>query len=126
MFENIIQSAMVGAVRDIATAGLNLVQRRIELAAAELQEEKKRTFELLLGAAALAALGSITLALLTITLVVAFWETARVQVLCGLTATFVSATFWLYCRVKKAFVMKVPFSKTVHQLKQDQEALANR
>lgn len=116
-------SALIDGARRILDGGLGAVQRRAELLALEVREQKLRVFQLLVAAAALGALAAVTLALLTVTLAVAFWDTARVEVLGGLSALYLGATLLLYRKMSRALREEKPFGGTLDQLRKDRECL---
>lgn len=118
---------LFGPLRAILSSGLGLVQNRLELFSVELQEEKLRFFRLIISAAALAALGTGALAMVTFTLIIAFWETARLPVMVGLSSIYVLGTAVLYRRVDAALRHGVkPFSATVDEIKKDRSCLETR
>src|SRR5689334_20796000 len=98
---------------------LATAQNRVELFAIELQEEKCRLVQALLLAAAAIALGVTALTLVTITVVVLFWEKARVPALCVLSGLFVVATC-LVVRALNRLVASAPgFRSTLAELEKD-------
>ena len=72
---------LFSAVRRLLNTALAGVENRIELFLVELREERFRVFDILLLGCAAGVLGFMALLTVTVTLVVIFWDSARVQVL---------------------------------------------
>src|ERR1039457_3636622 len=85
---------LLGSVRRIIDTGLGLAQTRLELLSVELQQEKHRLIELLVWVFIAVALGLVALILVSFTVVVLFWESARVIVLALLCVLYVGGTVW--------------------------------
>lgn len=102
---------------------LATAQNRVELLAVEVQEEKCRVVEAILCAAALAAFGMMSLTLVTFTLVVAFWESARVAVLIGLSGVYLLAALWAWRALRLRLRRRTAFSGTLHELTKDRACL---
>lgn len=116
-------SGLLNSARTILDSGLGLVQSRMELFSAELLEERTRFFRIILFAAALVTFGTLALALLTITIVFAFWESARLAVLSGLTLLYFLGTGLLYYKVNKQLRQGRPMSASIDELKRDRNYL---
>jgi uncharacterized membrane protein YqjE len=100
----------------------DLVQSRLELFLLELKEERIRLLDALLLVAACGVCALMTLALLTFTLVVIFWE-YRVLVLVGLTLAYGAgavASFWTLRNRLRAWQS---FAATLDQIKKDRACL---
>ncbi|HEY8608773.1 MAG TPA: phage holin family protein [Noviherbaspirillum sp.] len=108
----------------LAASLLAILQTRVELAAAEVEEESLRYFSyLMLSLAALFCLG-IAVVLAAVLLVVLFWETHRVAVLMLLIALFGGAAAALGLRLRRAYRLKPPLlAHTMMELARDREAL---
>jgi uncharacterized membrane protein YqjE len=107
--------------RILRTVG-DLVQSRLELFLHELKEERIRLLDALLLVAACGVCALMTLALLTFTLVVVFWE-YRVLVLVGLTLAYGAgavAAFWTLRNRLRAWQS---FAATLEQIKKDRACL---
>lgn len=118
---------LLSSIRTALDSTLGLVQSRIELFGVELQEEKLRIFQLFLGTAVLVALGTVSLALVTITIIVAFWEAARVAALCGLSAFYLSATFLIYRKLADGLKNgHRALSATAEEIRKDRQCLSSR
>ena len=100
----------------------DLVQSRLELFLLELKEERIRLLDALLLVAACGVCALMTLALLTFTLVVIFWE-HRVLVLVGLTLAYGAgavAAFWI---LRNRLRHWPSFAATLDQIKKDRACL---
>jgi uncharacterized membrane protein YqjE len=65
------------SLRRILDGGLALTQKRVELFAVELREEKCRLVEAIILASAVVAFGMMTLTLLPFLIVTLFWRCSR-------------------------------------------------
>ncbi len=111
-----------GSLRRLLDSLLATAQNRVELFALELQEEKCRLVELVLWVAAVAALGLMSLAMVTLTIVIVFWDNGRLAALITLSALYSLATAGAYREVRKRLRKQSrPFAGTVSELKKDQE-----
>ena len=107
----------------ILDPGFGMVQTRIELFSAELEEERLRFFRTILFAAALVTLGTLALTLFTATIVFAFWKSARPDVLGGLTLLYFLGTILLYRKLNYRLRKTRPLSGTMDELKRDRQWL---
>jgi uncharacterized membrane protein YqjE len=101
----------------------DLAQSRLELFLLELKEERIRVLDALLLMAACLICGLMTVALLTLTLLVVFWQEHRVIVLVLLTlvyATGTGATFWM---LRNRLRDWQSFAATLEQIKKDRGCL---
>jgi len=118
---------ILNSFRQLADGLLGSVHDRLELFSIELQEEKLRIFRILILINA--AIFSAFLALIFFSLVIVylFWDTARIEVLCGFTILYAAACF-LFVRAIKKFVASqpTPFEATRHELAADRETLDPR
>ena len=75
---------VLGSLRRLLDTGLSIGQNRLELLAVELQEEKLRLVQIFILVSAVVAFALMSLTMLSLTLVVLFWESSRLAVLGGL------------------------------------------
>src|SRR5688572_14176369 len=94
-------NGLSASAKRLADVTLATAQNRVGLFAVELHEEKCRHIQSLLLAAAAIALGVTALTLVTITVVVLFWENGRVPALCVLSGLFVIAAVFVFRALKK-------------------------
>ena len=124
MFEEAAKiTGFLHSVRTALDSGLGLIQNRVELFALELQEEKWRLLQTVLGAAALVALGTITLVLVTLVVVFACWDNARLTALSILSVLYGVGTLALYFKVRTLIKQNRPMSATVDELEKDRACL---
>lgn len=115
------------SLRRLVGTGVALVQTRLELLAAELEEEKLRLGSLLVFAAAAILLLDLGIVLLAVFLTVAFWDTDRLLVLGILTTAFlVSGAIAAAAAVRLARTRSRLFAASLAELAEDREALRGR
>ena len=114
---------LFSAVRRLLNTALAGVENRIELFLVELREERFRIFEVVLLGCAAALLGFMALLTVTVTLVVVFWDSARVQVLVVLSAGYSVATIGIFWRLKILLRNWSSFAATLSELKKDRACL---
>lgn len=102
---------------------LATAQNRVELFAAELQEEKFRLVEAVLCAAALVAFGMMTLSLVTFTIVILFWENGRLAALVGLSVVYLIGTALAWRGLQSRLKKHSAFAGTIGELKKDRSCL---
>jgi|SRR6266567_9293650 len=117
---------LFSAVRGLLNTALAGVENRIELFLVELREERFRVCEVLLLGCAGAILGFMALVTLTVTLVVIFWDSARVEVLVFLSASYSLATIGVFWRLKVRLRNWSSFSATLDELKKDRACLEEK
>ncbi len=117
---------LFSAVRRLLNTALAGVENRIELFLIELREERFRVFDVLLLGFAAAVLGFMALLTVTVTLVVIFWDSARVQVLVALSACYTLATIGVLWRLKVRLRNWSSFSATLDELKKDRACLEEK
>ncbi len=110
-------------LKRLADGGLALAQSRLELFGVELQMEKVRLVELLILAAMVAALGLMTLTMITFTLVFLFWESARMQVLIIVSLAYLGGTLFAWRALKRRLAARSAFDGTISELKKDRACL---
>lgn len=115
---------LLGAVRRLIDTGLGLAQTRLELLSVELQQEKNRLIELLAWVLIAIVLGLVALILVSFTLVVVFWDSARVVVLVLLCALYVGGAAWAVQRARKILKQsRTPLKDSIEELKKDRACL---
>jgi uncharacterized membrane protein YqjE len=119
-------TSLFGSLKRLGDVGVATVYNRIELFAVELQEEKARLIQAILLTAAAIALGVTALTLLTITVVVLFWENGRVPALCVLSGLFTIATFAVVRTLNKRLASAPGFSSTLSELEKDRACFLPR
>ena len=97
----------------------NLLENRIELFLVEVQEERMRLVEALLLAAVGIVAALMTLILITMTVVVIFWETHRVLVLVLFALVYATAAVVVFRALHSRLNHSQAFSATLDQMKKD-------
>jgi uncharacterized membrane protein YqjE len=118
---------LFAALRRALSAGVGLVQTRLELFAVELQHEKWRVVDLLLRTALIIILGILTLGLITATIAYLLWSWSPLGALLGLAVAYGVATglvLWSLQRSLKSGPK--PFAGTLAELKKDRECLSDK
>jgi uncharacterized membrane protein YqjE len=115
------------SVTRLASALLAIVENRVELAAAEVEEESLRYFScLMLSMAAMFCLG-IAVVLAVLLAVVLYWETHRVAILLTLIILFGIASAALWLRLRRQYRAKPPLlAHSIGELSRDAEMLQPR
>jgi uncharacterized membrane protein YqjE len=118
---------VLGSLRRLLDTGLSIGQNRLELLAVELQEEKLRLVQIFILVSAVVAFALMSLTMLSLTLVVLFWESSRLAVLGGLSLFYLLATgaSWRVLS-KRLGRQSAPFSGSVAEMKKDKEWLDSR
>lgn len=114
------ESRRLGAsLRRLGTRSLGVLTNRLELFLLELREEQGRVLRLLLLAVAIGVLSLLTLILISLALVVLFWNTARMPVLLGMIGLYVLAAGLAAWRMNRLLKSRTAFSATLEELKKD-------
>src|SRR5262245_61554017 len=92
---------------------------RAELFSLELQEEKYRVIQVILCAFSVAALGMMTLTLVTFTIVVLFWDTGRLAALIGFSVLYLVGTLFAWRMLQSHLKSRAAFPGTINELKKD-------
>lgn len=112
-------NGLFASAKRLADLTLATAHNRVELFAVELQEEKCRFIQAVALTAGAIALGVSALALVTITLVVLFWENGRIPVLCVLSGLFVVAACLVVRALRKCLAGGPGFRSTLSELERD-------
>lgn len=113
---------LLGSLRRLLDTGLGLAQNRLELFVVELQEEKLRFAELLMLICALMAVGLLALTMLTLTVVLVFWDNGRLPALIALSAVYIGGAIWLGCLVRaRLHASPKPFGASLGELEKDRK-----
>ena len=118
---------VLGSLRRLLDTGLSIGRNRLELLAVELQEEKLRLVQIFILVSAVVAFALMSLTMLSLTLVVLFWESSRLAVLGGLSLFYLLATgaAWRFLS-RRLGRQSAPFSGSIAEMKKDKEWLDSR
>lgn len=98
-------------------------ETRVELLGIELRQEKCRWIQAFLLAGAVAAFGMMTLTLLTLTIVVLFWENGRLPALVGLSFLYLVGTGLAWNALRSRLSGPTAFQSTLDELRKDRACL---
>ncbi|MCY1268074.1 hypothetical protein D3C76_540330 [compost metagenome] len=112
------------SLRRFFAAFLGLLHGHIELLGIELQEQKSRTFQLLMFAGLALVFALLLLAGISMLVLILFWDTYRVQAAIGLCLFYGIGCAICAWRIHQlADDDTSPFSATLEELARDQERL---
>ncbi len=120
---------MISALRDLALTSVKMVEERLRLLGAELQEEKWRAVEAILWLAVALGLGTLALLVASLAVVLSVWPDpqARIWALVGLALLYGMGALAAYLRMRKRIQGDgLPFSDTVSEFQRDREWLSSR
>ena len=92
---------------------------RLELFLIELKEHRARMFDALLLAAAGIVFALMTLAMITLTVLVIFWDTHRLLVLTLVTGAYAVAATVVFVKLRSRFQHWQAYSATLEEFKKD-------
>jgi len=120
---------MISAIRDLALTSIKIVEERLRLLAAELQEEKWRAVEAILWLAVALGLGILALLVASLAVVLIVWPDpqARVLALVGLALLYGFGALGAFLRMRKRILGEgMPFADTLAEFQRDREWLSSR
>jgi|GEM_PF-718068 len=115
---------MIAALRDLALTSVKLVEERLRLLGAELQEEKWRAVEAVLWLAIALVLGALALLVASLAVVLSVWPDphARILALLGLAILYGAGALFAFLRMRKRTIGEgMPFADTVAEFQRDRE-----
>lgn len=121
------RTGVLGAAGRLFDSSVSILRARLELASTELQEEGARLARVVV----LSCLGLLflmmTVLLLTLFVVVLFWDTHRLEALGGAAALYLVLTVILVAMVRRGMRRRAPLlASTVAELRKDCERLGVR
>ena len=111
------------SIKRMADGVLALAHSRLELFVVELQMEKTRLIEVLILSATLVALGFMTLTMLTFSVVILFWESARMAVLILVSLAYLAGTVFTWRALIGRLKQRTSFEGTLGEMKKDRACL---
>ena len=118
-----LSPGLFSSLKRLLNTALAGVENRIELFLIELREERFRVFDALLLGCAAGMLGFMALLTVTVTLVVTFWDSARVPVLVVLSACYSLATLGILWRLRVRLRNWTSFSATLDEIRKDRACM---
>lgn len=118
-------TGLADSLKRMADTLIAIFRTRLELLANEMQEERLHVEQMMLyGSIALLFFG-LSIMLLTVFIVVLFWETHRLSVLAGLAGFFFAAGLLMWYTVRRLSAKKHKlFSYSLAELSDDRDKLA--
>lgn len=115
---------LLGSIRGLADSLLGAARERLELLTIELHEEKFRLIQIFIWISAAVFAAMLAIAFASLTIVVLFWESARVPVLIGFTLLYGGA-FLGIVHYLRGFIERQPrpFQGTLAELQQDRACI---
>jgi uncharacterized membrane protein YqjE len=117
-------SGLLGHLRGFADGLIGSAHDRLELLAVELHEEKYRLIQIFIWISAIVFLAMLAMVFVSMAVVVLFWETARIAVVCSLAGAYVAAAIAVGLGFKRYLKRQPkPFAATLGELRQDRECI---
>lgn len=117
-------SGLLASLQRLVAALLEILQTRLEIVATEFEEERERIRELVLFGFLALFFTSFGLLLLTLFIVVLFWDTHRLYVLGGFTLLYLALGFIVGAVLRQRLRTRPRlFATTLAELSRDRERL---
>jgi len=117
-------ASFMGSLRSLGDGLLASVEDRLELFAAELQEEKFRLIQTVIWICAAAFTGMLAIIFASLTLVYLFWDSARMAVLGGLAAMYAVALVAVVVAFRRFLARQPqPFAGTLREIREDRACI---
>lgn len=118
-------SGLLASLRRLLATSLEILQTRVEIVATEFEEERERIRELVIFSFLTLFFTSIGLLLLTLFIVILFWETHRLYVLGGFALLYLTLGIVAGAILRQRLRTRPRlFATTVAELSRDRERLA--
>lgn len=118
-------SGLLASLRRLLATSLEILQTRVEIVATEFEEERERIRELVIFSFLTLFFTSIGLLLLTLFIVILFWETHRLYVLGGFALLYLTLGIVAGAVLRQRLRTRPRlFATTVAELSRDRERLA--
>ncbi|HTQ31247.1 MAG TPA: phage holin family protein [Opitutaceae bacterium] len=113
-------AGFLGSLRQVGERLISSLESRVELFSVELQEEKFRLLQNFIWISAAIFVGAMAMAFASLTVVYAFWETARLAALAGLTLFYAAAFVAIIVLFRRHLARQPrPFGDTRRELAAD-------
>ena len=117
-------SGLLGNLRGFADGLIGSAHERLELLAVELHEEKFRLIQIFVWISAIVFLAVLAVVCASMALVVLFWESSRVAVVCSLAGGYFVALIVAAIGFQRYLKRQPkPFAGTHRELRQDRECI---
>lgn len=115
-----MDAASGSTLRSLGHGLLTIIKDRLELVSVELQEEKFRLIQIFIWISAAVFTAFMTVAFASLTLVYAFWESARLAVMFGLSVFYGTALLVIILTFRRFLKRQPkPFDGTLNELEED-------
>ena len=115
---------LIDSLKNLTTTLVSLLYNRLDLLSTDLEEARQRLLSLLVLAFLSLFCLCLGTVLLTMLVVVAFWDSHRLFALCSLTVAFLlSGSFLCAITLRALHMMPRIFAASLTELSKDQEAL---
>ena len=117
-------SGLLGSLRGFADGLIGSAHDRLELLAVELHEEKHRLIQIFIWISAIVFLAMLALVFASLAIVVLWWESARVAVVCTLAIVYAAALVGAVVGFRNYLKRQPkPFAATLSELREDRECI---
>jgi uncharacterized membrane protein YqjE len=114
----------LSSLRSLGYGLLTILKDRVELVSIELQEEKFRLIQIFIWISAAVFTAFMTIAFASLTLVYAFWESARLAVLGGLSILYGAALVVIILSFRRYLERQPkPFAGSLEELEEDRACI---
>lgn len=119
--------ALAESLRALGAGLADAGRQRLALAALDVEDQALRAGQLLAALLAVAVLALLALAALAATVVVLFWDSARIAALAGVSLFFVAGAVLAFWRLQRGLRERPPLlAATLAELRKDVDQLAGR
>ena len=117
-------TGLLDTLRALGDSLLGSLHDRLELISVEVQEEKHRLIQTFVWISAAIFTGMIAIAFASLTLVVYFWDTARVAALGGLTLLYTGTAVAIVLALRRHLKRQPgPFAATLEEFRTDRACI---
>ena len=117
-------SGLLGSLRGLVDGLIGSAHDRLELLAVELHEEKHRLIQIFIWISGIVFLAMLAMVFVSLAIVVLFWETARIAVVCSLAGVYIAALVAVVIGFKRYLKRQPkPFAATLGELREDRECI---
>jgi len=114
----------MGSLRTLCDGLIAGAEKRLELFSLELQEEKLRLIQIFIWISAVVFSGMMAITFMSLVLVYAFWESARLAVLGGLAFLYIAAFVAITAAFRRYLARQPkPFTATMSELDIDRACI---
>ena len=117
-------SGLLGSLRGLADGLIGSAHDRLQLLAVELHEEKFRLIQIVIWISSIVFLAMLAMVFASMAVVVLFWDTARVAVVCSLAGGYVAVLIGVVIGFTRYLKRQpAPFDATLRELREDRACI---